>query len=154
MTGKVEWIGIRPERKARVVSKESVSVNSESGIEGDHPTVAHRQLTIISKEQLETLRILLDKANIDPAATRRNILISGLDFDKLENATLQIGSVTVEITGPCHPCQRMEDNLGKGGRQAMQNLGGWMTRVLESGTLSVGDQVSAIVASTSGLAEH
>ncbi len=143
MTGKVEWIGIRPERKAAVVSKESVNVSRESAIEGDHAVAAHRQVTIISKEQLEEVRASLDAANIDPSSMRRNILVSGLDFNNLENATLQIGSVTVEVTGPCNPCERMDENLGDGGRQAMENLGGWTTRVLEPGSINVGDRVTS-----------
>ena len=154
MTGKVEWIGIRPERKVPLISKESVFVDVKTGIEGDHPSAAHRQVTIISKEQLEDVRIALNASSIDTASTRRNILISGIDFVGLENAKLQLGSALVEITGPCHPCNRMDENFGEGGRNAMKNLSGWTTRVLESGVISVGDEVTAHVAKATATQEH
>ena len=142
MKGKVEWIGIRSERKAPVTSKNAVNVNIESGIEGDHPANANRQVTIISKEYLEDVSASLGIGTIDPHATRRNILISGLEFDNLENATIRLGSVLLEITGPCRPCIRMDENLGEGGRRAMEGKGGWTTRVLESGDIKVGDDAS------------
>jgi MOSC domain-containing protein YiiM len=142
MTGKVEWIGIRPERKAMVVSKASVKVDLASGIEGDHPVNVNRQVTIMSKEHLEEVSTALGVSEVDPAATRRNILISGLDFDSLEHATIRIGSALVEVTGPCHPCKRMDDNMGEGARKAMASKGGWTTRVLEAGKIDVGDLVT------------
>jgi len=143
MAGKVEWIGIRPKRKAPVESKESVNVDLDSGIEGDHPTVANRQVTIISKEHLKAVSSSLGMEKIDPAAARRNIVISGLDFESLENATIRIGGVLLEVTGPCRPCKRMEENLGEGGRLAMAGKGGWTTRVVESGSINLGDTVTA-----------
>jgi MOSC domain-containing protein YiiM len=154
MTGKVEWIGIRPERKVPLISKESVNVDVKTGIEGDHPAAAHRQVTIISKEQLEDVRIALNASSIDTASTRRNIMISGIDFVGLENARLQLGGVLLEITGPCHPCKRMDENFGEGGRNAMENLSGWTTRVLESGIISVGDHVTAHVVTATASQEH
>ncbi len=143
MKGKVEWIGIRPERKAPVLSQASVNVNLESGIEGDHPSSQNRQVTIVSKEQLEEVSAALEIDIIDPTATRRNILISGIDFDSLKNARIRIGSVLVEVTGPCRPCNRMDENLGDGGRRAMEGKGGWTTRVIEPGVIRVGDEASA-----------
>ena len=124
MAGKVEWIGIRPERKAQVVSKDSVNVDLETGIEGDHPANANRQVTIISKEHLNDVSTSLGADNIDPTETRRNILISGLDFDTIQTGTIRIGGVLLEITGPCRPCIRMDQNLGEGGRRAMEGEGG------------------------------
>ena len=143
MAGKVEWIGVRPERKAQVVSKDSVNVNLETGIEGDHPANANRQVTVISKEHLNDVSRALGLESIDPTETRRNIVISGLDFDSIESGAIQIGGVLLEITGPCRPCKRMDENLGEGGRSAMEGKGGWTTRVLEPGRINVGDEVTA-----------
>jgi len=143
MAGKVEWIGIRPERKAPVISKESVIVNLETGIEGDHPTNAHRQVTIMSKEHLEAVSSSLGSDSFDPSITRRNILISGMDIDNLENSKVRIGGVLLEITGPCHPCNRMDENMGEGGRLAMVGKSGWTTRVLEGGKIEIGDEVTS-----------
>ena len=84
MTARIEWIGVRPERKGSVESITTADVSQENGIDGDHPSKDHRRVTIISKEHLEEVRDTLGASSIDPAAARRNIMISGLDFDDLK----------------------------------------------------------------------
>lgn len=144
MAGKIEWIGIRPERRADVQSVSSVEIDIEQGLVGDHKTEPHRQVTVISKEHLEQVRDIMNADTIDPAAARRNIMISGMDFEDLKGATLRIGEAVVEITGYCHPCSRMDENFGNGGRKAMARKAGWLGKVLESGTAKVGDIVALV----------
>ena len=141
MSAKVDWIGIRPEKKGEVVSKDSVMIDLENGIIGDHDTQAHRKVTIISREHLEEVSATLGMDGIDPVLARRNILISGLDFSNLENSVVTLGESQLEITGPCRPCNQMDTNLGEGGRIAMANKGGWTAKVLKAGKVKVGDSV-------------
>lgn len=141
MNGRIEWIGIRPQRKADVVPVKSVNVSLESGLDGDHDTKPHRQVTLISQEALQSIATQLKVDEIDPAATRRNIAISGLDFTSMLGKRVQLGSATLEITGECHPCSRMEENLGEGGRLAMANQGGLTARVISGGIVAIGDDV-------------
>ncbi len=66
MAGKIEWIGVRPERRAEVVAVDRAEIDLENGIEGDHVTQPHRQVTIISKEQMEQVAARLGKDSVDP----------------------------------------------------------------------------------------
>ena len=124
MQGTLHWIGIRPERRAPVQPVESVYADITTGLDGDHDTKSHRQVTVISKEALEDVARTLGRDTVDPRATRRNLLISGIDLNLQEGAQIQVGEVLLEVTGPCLPCSRMEENLGEGGRAAMANAGG------------------------------
>jgi len=142
MAGKIEWIGIRPERRAEVKSVADVRVDINDGLVGDHVTQDHRQVTIISKEDLEQVRQTIGTETIDPADARRNIVISGMDFTDLNGAKIRLGDeAVIEVTGYCHPCQRMDENFGEGGREAMAHKAGWTAKVLISGDASIGDRV-------------
>ena len=144
MSGKIEWIGVRPERRGDVISVSSVTIDEANGLSGDHPTKPHRQVTIISKEQLDEVARRLGKEHVETSATRRNILISGLDFDTVDKQRIQLGSAIIEVTGYCHPCSRMDENLGEGGRLAMARLAGYLAKVIRSGEVAVGDPVSVL----------
>lgn len=142
MSGTVVWISVRPERKSEVRPVTQVAADVHTGLDGDHDTVPHRQVTLISKEVLDRVADTLGHGSIDPGATRRNIMISGLDLDLPAGTQVQVGTAILEITGPCHPCIRMDENLGSGGRMAMAGAGGLTARVLRSGQISIGDAVA------------
>ncbi len=151
MSAIVKWIGVRPERKAPLESKTSVYADLVEGLTGDHATRPHRQVTLISQEALEGVASMLGQPVVDPANTRRNILISGLDFNLKDGTQLRIGDAVIELTGPCLPCERMDETLGDGGRHAMANAGGLTARILASGAISVGDLVVLVSAPASTL---
>jgi len=142
MNGIVKWIGIRPERKTQVTAIEKVFADKISGLSGDHDTKPHRQITLISYEALLGVAKTLGKDSVDPALTRRNILISGLDINMKAGTKVKVGEALIEVTGPCLPCSRMDENLGPGGRDAMAEAGGFTGKILESGQISIGDVVT------------
>jgi MOSC domain-containing protein YiiM len=145
--GKVEWIGIRPEKRAELGSVSNVQVDLQNGLVGDHYGKAEgkRQVTLIQAEHLQTVSNILGKADIDPGLTRRNIVVSGINLLAFKDQQFQIGDVVLEMTGICHPCSRMEENLGPGGYNAMRGHGGITAKVVQEGTIRVGDAVGLLV---------
>ena len=141
--GTVQWIGIRPERKSPLQSVDKVNVDLDWGLEGDHfkSKSKKRQVTLIQKEHLTGVASMLGRESIDPHLTRRNIVVSGINLFALRNRPFKIGNVILEGTGYCHPCSRMEENLGPGGYNAMRGHGGITAKVIDGGEIAVNDLV-------------
>ncbi len=141
--GRVTWISYRPAKKADVQVVSEIMVDTNQGVIGDHyhGTNGKRHLTCIQKEHIETVSSILKK-EISPTLLRRNLVIEGINLHSLISRTIRIGdSVVAEVTGPCHPCSRMEENLGPGGYNAMRGHGGITCRILKNGKIGIGDLV-------------
>ena len=81
--GKIEWIGIRPKRMAKVYYVSEVLANPDTGLEGDHfrkSSTGKRQVTLIQQKHLEVEARILSKSKIPPELLRRNILVSGINL--------------------------------------------------------------------------
>ena len=145
--GKVEWIGLRAERRGPPQPVDAVDAAPGSGLEGDHfhgQGDGKRQVTLIQGEHLDAVGAFLQKPSPDPALTRRNIVVRGVNLFSLQDRRFRIGEAVFEHSGPCHPCSRMEENLGPGGYNAMRGHGGITARVVEGGTIRVGDAVERL----------
>lgn len=143
--GKLEWIGLRPQRKADMVQVTQVNALAELGLEGDrrcHGTPGSaRQVTLINLEHISVIQGLLKQASIDPGILRRNLVVSGINLMALRHQRFRIGEAEFEATAQCHPCVRMEQALGNGAVAAMLGHGGICAKVVRSGKLSLGDAV-------------
>jgi MOSC domain-containing protein YiiM len=53
-----------------------------------------------------------------------------------------IGRVRLEVVRVAAPCRLLDDALGPGAARALHNRGGTVLRLLGSGAISVGDDVS------------
>jgi len=84
-------------------------------------------------------------SEVKPGLVRRNIVVSGLNLLALKNRRFKIGEeVVLEMTGLCHPCSRMEENLGSGGYNAMRGHGGITARVIKGGLLRKSDTIQML----------
>lgn len=139
--GKVEWIGIRPERRLPLTDVESVKAVAGVGLAGDHYASkgGKRQVTLIQKEHIEAVASMVGLDQVAPSLLRRNIVVSGINLSALKGKQFRLGTAVMEYTGECHPCSRMEENLGYGGYNAMRGHGGITCKILESGEIGVGD---------------
>lgn len=146
--GKVEWLSYRPGPTSRgsIEIVDAIEVTEKKGIVGDRykGTSRNRQVTLIQSEHIEAVRKMLHKESIDPALLRRNIVVSGINLLAFNDTTFQIGEVILKMTGYCHPCSRMEENLGSGGYNAMRGHGGITCMVMRGGKIKIGDEVSPI----------
>lgn len=147
--GRIELILLRPERRGDLVSVDVATAVEGRGLDGDHRASktpsqrpSPRQVTLIMGEHLDAVGALL-ATTIDPRDTRRNLVVRGINLNACKDRDVQIGDVTVHITGPAHPCSRMEENLGPGGYQSMRGHGGMTATILTSGQIHVGDNITA-----------
>jgi MOSC domain-containing protein YiiM len=141
MVGKLEYITLRPLEKESTLIQGSVNAIASFGLEGDHyKKSGKREVTMIQAEHLEELSQVLGKP-IPEGITRRNLVIRGVDLRSLINKNIKIGSAVFYCTGDCPPCKRMNEVLGDGAMIAMDGKGGITAKVVESGTLSAGDDV-------------
>ncbi|MBC6989462.1 MOSC domain-containing protein [Hymenobacter sp. BT491] len=145
-TGRLEWIGIRPVRREPLVSLPEVEVLTDAHLRGDHARIkpgGKRQITLLQHEHLAAVAGFLGlDAPVEPGRLRRNLVVSGLNLLALKNRQVRIGEeVVLEITGECHPCSRMEEELGPGGYNAMRGHGGLTARIVQGGLIRTGDPV-------------
>jgi MOSC domain-containing protein YiiM len=144
--GIVVSIALRPERLKEMIVCERVNVIEGRGLEGDryNNKGGSRQVTFIQQEHLDAVASFLGKERIDFRLTRRNIVVKGINLLSLKEKRFQIGDVVFQYSGECHPCSRMETNLGLGGYNAMRGHGGFTAKVLASGEICVGDFLGVI----------
>ncbi len=145
-TGRVEWIGVREKKRQPLIELQSVKAVVGGGLEGDRYAgrSGKREVTLIQAEHIVAVASMLHKDSVDPQLLRRNIVVSGVNLLALKGKRFRIGEAVLEMTGLCHPCSRMEENLGAGGYNAMRGHGGINARVLESGIIRLGDKVAAV----------
>jgi MOSC domain-containing protein YiiM len=127
----------------------SVEVRAGLGIVGDRYFAkrAHRHasVTVIASEALDDVAALLARDHLDPAKTRRNIVLRGVDADALRDVVFSIdsgaGPVVFRGNRPANPCAWMDQELAPGAFRAMRGRGGMRCEPLTSGTLAVGQAV-------------
>ena len=154
--GRLEAIYLRPGRRVPVLSVTACEAVAGKGLAGDRSAAnravpgpgSKRQVTLLQAEHVPVIASLMAIGPIDPALLRRNLLVSGLNLLAAKSLfrdqpmVLRLGSVVLEITGPCEPCSRMEELLGPGGYNAMRGHGGVTARVLQGGFFNVGTAIS------------
>ncbi len=156
-TGRLDAIALRPDRLKDAVSVQEARAEPGLGLIGDHRSLRlrrtdaqrHRELSLIQAEHLSLIGAWTGQAPIAPERLRRNLVISGINVAAMhslfrqERFVWRIGeSVRIEVTGPCPPCSRMEDELGEGGYAALRGHGGATALIVAGGVLRVGDTVS------------
>lgn len=141
--GKVEWIGVRVEKRKPLTFVETVRVLI-NGLDGDHYAgrSGNRSVTLIQKEHIDTVASLLHRDKVDPAELRRNIVVSGINLLALKDREFTIGTAVLKMTGLCHPCSRMEETFGEGGYNAVRGHGGINARVISTGIIALQDKVA------------
>ena len=143
-TVRLEWIGIRPEKKQALTKLKSFRIEQDSGLEGDRfwgSVSGKRQVTLIQQEHLQVVANILGKSEIDPGWIRRNLVVSGINLLSLKHQSFQIGEAVLQTSSICAPCNRMKENLGPGGYKVMCGHGGITVKVLQAGEIQVGDPV-------------
>ena len=98
-----------------------------------------RQVSLIDRETLE-------KLGVAPGRVKENITTRGMDLQALSTGQiLRVGEQCVlEITGPCHPCARM-DEIRRGLQEELRGQRGWLCKVNVGGRIRRGDRIEVAV---------
>ena len=102
-----------------------------------------REVTLFEAEVLESLRSEFGIA-LSAAEHRRNLTVRGVPLKGLLGKRFRIGEVLLEGVKDCPPCEHLEQLVGRPVLQPLVSRGGLRARVLQGGTIRVGDAVSAL----------
>ena len=142
--GRLQWIGLRPARRAPIKVVNNAELIMDQGIAGDRAAESKggkRQVTLIQQEHLPVIAACLNQREVQPDMLRRNLVVSGINLLALKDKRFRIGDAELEYTGICAPCSYMEAVLGEGGYNAVRGHGGITARIISGGSVSVGDEV-------------
>ena len=122
-------------------AKECVEVEAGKGIVGDryHGT-KHRHVSVQSRESLDEAAEAYGAA-VPSELTRRNLTISHGAVPREPGVRLRIGDVLLEAVRVAAPCKLLDDTIGRGAQEALRRRAGTVFRVLEGGTIEIGDVV-------------
>jgi len=122
---------------------ESIEARTDHGLVNDHRSRPgkKRQLTMIDQAMLDEVARTLGHP-VPDGASRRQLVISGLDLNALIGKTLNIGPAVVRVDSDCPPCDLMETSIGPGARAAMQTRAGLCCTVLRGGEIRQGQRVT------------
>lgn len=129
--------------------RDRIELRAGLGIVGDRYYAArahvHATVTVIGVEGLEEVSRSLGAA-VDPAATRRNVVIRGADVEALRGQpfSLQVpGEEPVLFRGyrPANPCAWMDHEVAPGAFSAMRGRGGVRCDPESDGVLTLGPAV-------------
>ncbi len=141
LAGQIEWIGLRPAKKAAMESVEAARI-CFNGLERDYrENPGKRAVTLIQWEHLPVIAAMTKRKDVSPHMLRRNIAVSGINILALRSHTVKLGTAILRITGLCAPCSYMEKVFGHGGFNAVRGHGGVTAEVLEEGDVELGSAV-------------
>lgn len=135
MTGIVQNLFLKPGHGLPMHEVSSCEAVAGKGLRDDISFGRSRRQVLLIDESI------LRDFDLSPGDVRENITLSGVDTSGLtKNSRIQIGAVTLQITGPCAPCAFL-DSLEEGLSDRMEGKRGVLAKVLSDGTLQVGDSV-------------
>ena len=121
-----------------------IEVEAGKGIVGDryHGT-KHRHVTVQSAAALAEATALYG-AEVPAHLTRRNITLSDGVVPRDPASHVRIGDVLLEVVRVAAPCKLLDDTIGRGAQEALRRRGGSVFRVLEGGSIAIGDEVTPV----------
>jgi MOSC domain-containing protein YiiM len=150
--GVVKFLHLTPRAFLPMQSFAKVSLVAGRGIEGDrymigneagfysHKPEEGRQITLFEVETLEALARDV-KVSLLPAEHRRNVTVQGVPLNHLVGRQFWLGETLLEATRLSIPCRHIEEIVNKVIFDVLINRSGLNCKILQGGTVSVGDVV-------------
>ncbi len=133
----------KPRAEMEEVPEFDISVTGGIGIDRrSHLSPPERQVTVLFGPQWRAACAEVGQS-LPWKVRRANILVEDLENPRQAGIRFQLGSVELEVTGECAPCERMEE-VQTGLRAALESdwRGGVTCRVIRDGRVAVGDAAS------------
>ena len=106
-------------------------------------TSGARELTLIDQRAISqvTEQTGLPFSNIE---SRRNLITTGIELDALIGQAFSVGEIVCEGVRACPPCVHLEELTGKKIMKSLVRTGGLRARIVQGGTIRVGDTIESI----------
>ena len=137
-------VGIHVAKGRRLPVRDVAEVEAEAGrgLVGDrYHGARHRHVSMQSAAALAEAGERLGRP-VAWNSTRRNVTVDGLEVPTAPGTRLRVGQALLEVVRVAAPCKLLDDSIGPGAQQALRRRGGSVLRILESGTIRVGDAVT------------
>lgn len=133
----------KPEGTHGIRSHGSLTLVAGKGIVGDRffawKDDYKGQLTLIDQRVVDDIREYAGNPALPASAFRRNVVIEGIDLNRLIGETFRLNGVLIAGTEECRPCYWMDRACGKEGtEELMKGRGGLRCRILEDGEITLG----------------
>ena len=148
--GSVVSIQIAVNAKGSMEYLQEVRAIGGKGLEGDrycnqigsysHNPGPDREVTLIEMEAIEALERDY-KTTLDPKDSRRNITTRGVPLNHLIEREFTIGEVKLRGIRFCEPCVNLVKLTEKDVLRGLIHRGGLRARIVNSGTIRVGDPI-------------
>ena len=136
--GKVAALHISTASGKPMTALQEATAVADQGLEGDRHALkgSPRQVLLMDIETLKDFELV-------PGQIKENITVEGLDLSPVKPGQVFFlgDQVTLEATGLCEPCSRM-DMIRPGLQQSLDERRRVLAMVLNGGTIKVGDQVT------------
>ena len=153
MAGFVEGIFLAPEGGAKLQSVQGATALEGCGLQGDrycagtgHWSRFGRvcEVTFIAAEDLDDIERETG-VGVKNGEHRRNVVTTGTILKSLRRGErFRVGEVMFEYRGPRSVCRYIERLTEPGMTRALKGRGGICARVIETGTVRVGDEIEVL----------
>lgn len=108
----------------------------------------HHQVQDLSLVEAEVLDALREEHGIELRGdeTRRNVLTRGVRLNDLVGRRFRLGGLLCDGVELCEPCVSIQRQTGKPVLRPLVHRGGLYARIVQSGTVRVGDEIAAVEA--------
>ena len=153
MAGFVEGIFLAPEAGAEMKSVQAATALEGYGLEGDRycAGIGHWsrfgrvcEATFMAAEDLDDIERECG-VGVKNGEHRRNIVTRGISLRTLRRGErFRVGEVLFEYGGPRSVCRYIERLTEPGMTPALKGRGGICARVIENGTVRMGDEIEVL----------
>jgi hypothetical protein len=150
--GAVEAIHVVPETSGEPTPEQSVEAVADRGLKGDRyydgeglynvsEELEPHAITLIEAEALEAAATDYG-VDLDGGRHRRNVTTRGVALNHLVGERFRVGDALVEGGRLCEPCGYMQSlSEQPDAATALKHRGGLDAHIVESGAISVGDEI-------------